>query len=253
MQSVGEPQLALELRSRLEPFKGAGAWQPVNWVYHVAPCRCAALVCDMWDRHWCEAASRRVDALAPRMNGALAALRRAGVRVVHSPSDTMAAYADTPQRARIRALPRIPPPTELQIDAPPLPIDDSDGGCDSGQSPYIAWTRQHPALAIAPDDVISDSGAEIYSFLSANGIDHLILMGVHTNMCVLGRSFGIRQMTRSGIRCMLVRDLTDAMYNPQRAPHVGHDRGTQLVVEHIEAHWCPTLVSETLIAAATSR
>ena len=223
----------------------------VNWIYDVSPGRCAALVCDMWDRHWCAAASRRVDAMVPRMNGTLDALRRAGVAVIHSPSDTMAAYADAPQRARMRALPSIQPPTELAVDAPPLPIDDSDGGCDSGQTPYKAWTRQHPALAIDDGDVISDSGGEIYAFLSAKGIDHLVIMGVHTNMCVLGRSFGIRQMTRWGIRCMLVRDLTDAMYNPERPPHVSHDRGTQLVVEHIEAYWCPTLLSEALIAAGS--
>src|ERR1035438_7909679 len=66
-------------------------------------------------------------------------------------------------------------------------------------------------------------------------------MGVHTNMCVLNRPFAIKRMTALGIRCILVRDLTDAMYNPEDPPHVSHDAGTQLVIEYIEKFWweCP--------------
>ena len=33
--------------------------------------------------------------------------------------------------------------------------------------------------------------------------------GVHTNMCVLGRPFGLRQMARLGKNTALVRDMTD--------------------------------------------
>ncbi|MFH1921122.1 MAG: hypothetical protein ABIP48_14735 [Planctomycetota bacterium] len=72
-------------------------------------------------------------------------------------------------------------------------------------------------------------------------------MGVHTNMCVLGRPFGIRAMARLGRNVVLVRDLTDAMYDPRQPPHVSHARGTELVIEHIEKHWCPSILSEDLI------
>ncbi|MBE0697009.1 MAG: hypothetical protein IH586_08800 [Anaerolineaceae bacterium] len=41
----------------------------------------------------------------------------------------------------------------------------------------------------------------------------------------------------------LVRDLTDAMYNPAQAPYVSHDEGTRLVIEYIEKFWCPTVLS----------
>ena len=72
-------------------------------------------------------------------------------------------------------------------------------------------------------------------------------MGVHTNMCVLGRSFGIRQMTKLGFNAALVRDLTDTMYNPRRRPFVDHAAGTELVVRHVERHWCPSLTSSALV------
>ena len=78
---------------------------------------------------------------------------------------------------------------------------------------------------------------------------NVILVGVHTNMCVLKRSFAIRQMTRWGLQCLLIRDMTDAMYNPEDAPHVTHAKGTELVVEHIEKYWSPTLMSSDLLSA----
>jgi hypothetical protein len=69
---------------------------------------------------------------------------------------------------------------------------------------------------------------------------------VHLNMCVLGRPFAIRQMVRLGKEVALARDLTDTMYNPERPPGVDHFTGTDLVVGHVERHWCPSFVSSDL-------
>ena len=82
--------------------------------------------------------------------------------------------------------------------------------------------------------------------LHREGIRNVVLMGVHTNMCVLGRRFGIRQMVGLGFNVALARDLTDAMYDPRQAPFVSHTRGTELVVEHIETYWCPSLLGADL-------
>ena len=77
-------------------------------------------------------------------------------------------------------------------------------------------------------------------------------MGVHTNMCILNRSFGIKALVRRGVPVALVRDLTATMYNPARPPYVSHDEGTRLVVEYIEKFWCPTILSTDLLAAGDS-
>jgi hypothetical protein len=61
---------------------------------------------------------------------------------------------------------------------PPLPIDAKSGGCDTPDQFYKAWTREHPGLRIDDADVISDNGAEIYSFLRERGVDTLLVMGV---------------------------------------------------------------------------
>ncbi|HEV2688547.1 MAG TPA: isochorismatase, partial [Bryobacteraceae bacterium] len=108
-------------------------------------------------------------------------------------------------------------------------------------------TRENSVLSIGPSDRISDRGPEVYSFLRQRGIGNLLVMGVHANMCVLNRSFAIKQMTKWGIHCVLVRDLTDAMYNPQDRPFVSHQRGTALVVEHIEKYWAPSVTSAELL------
>ena len=80
------------------------------------------------------------------------------------------------------------------------------------------------------------------------GANSVALLGVHTNMCVLGRSFAVRNLVAFGVEAALVRDLTDSKYNPRRAPFVAHDEGTRLVLEHIERHWCATIDSGVLLA-----
>jgi nicotinamidase-related amidase len=243
----------LKLRSRLEPFRGSNEWQEVSFTRNLDPKKTALILCDLWDNHWCKAAAERTGVLARKTAPVVDAARARGVLIIHAPSDTMAFYAETPQRKAALAFPAVEPPPALPLTDPPLPIDDSDGGCDTPNNPlpvhFRAWSRQHAAISIAPEDLITDNGREVYNALHARGIQTLLIMGVHTNMCVLNRSFAIRQMTRWGIRCILVRDLTDALYNPAMAPFVSHDAGTQLVIQHIEKHWAPTTTSVDLLTA----
>jgi nicotinamidase-related amidase len=208
----------------------------------------ALLICDMWDGHWCQSAMRRCDALAWKMAPVVEDARTRGIQIIHAPSNCLNVYEGTPARRRMAETPAFAPPSVLPRTAPPLPIDDTDGGCNclTQCETSQAWTRQHPAIRIADTDTISESGVEVYNFLRRQGITHLLFAGVHTNMCILGRSFGIRQMTQWGISCALVRDLTDSLYNPQRHPYVSHDHGTRLVVAHIETYWCPSLLSTDL-------
>jgi nicotinamidase-related amidase len=241
--------LTLDLRSRVEAFKGSGDWRAVTLRQSLAVQKTAVLICDMWDKHWCGGATQRVNGLVTKMAPFLESARKRGIQIIHAPSETMAFYQDAPERKRILAVAKVDPPAPLTLPDPPLPIDDKKGGCDTPDQFYKAWTREHPGLRIDTSDVVSDSGPEIYSFLRSRGITTLLVMGVHTNMCVLNRAFAIKRMAALGIRCILVRDLTDAMYNPQDAPFVSHDAGTQLVIEYIEKYWCPTATSGDLLRA----
>jgi len=206
----------------------------------------------MWDRHWCKGATLRVDELAPRMNDVVNKARERGMLVVHAPSETMEFYVGTPQRRRATEAPAVDLPQELHTwrgldpsEEPELPIDDSDGGCDDEPQCKQGnpWTRQHPAIKIQPDDAITDRGGEIYNLFVERGITNVIMMGVHTNMCILRRPFAIRALVALGFKVALIRDMTDSMYNSRQNPGVDHFRGTDLVIEHIEKYVCPTLLS----------
>jgi type 1 glutamine amidotransferase len=78
-------------------------------------------------------------------------------------------------------------------------------------------------------------------------------MGVHINRCVLGRPFAIRQMVAQGQNVLLMRDLTDSMYNHLKRPYVSHFRGTELVVEHIEKFCCPSITSADFLGGEPFR
>ncbi|HET8549106.1 MAG TPA: isochorismatase family protein [Bryobacteraceae bacterium] len=251
--ALRDATLDLPLRSRVEAFRGSAEWAEVTLRKQLPIARTALILCDLWDDHWCKAAADRTALLAAKAAPVVDLARDAGMLVIHAPSSTLDFYRDYPQRRRVFDIPRTEPPAARDLTDPPLPIDDSDGGCDTPNNPlpvnFAAWKRQHAAIRIAGNDLISDNGREVYSALKQRGIEHLLVAGVHTNMCVLNRSFAIRQMTRWGVRCILVRDLTDAMYNPMRRPFVTHERGTQLVIEHIEKYWAPTVLSPDLVKA----
>lgn len=255
--------LTLTARSRTDDGKtplGTATETPRTW----KASETAIIVCDMWDNHWCQSAARRVGEMVPAMNRTLQAARARGVTIIHAPSDVTSFYEGTPQRTRMKqalqAASASPPPVPIgrwcALDPsrePPLPIDDRDGGCDDpmpGPS-KIVWTRQHPGLEIADVDGISDRGDEVYQYLRQKGITNVAVMGVHTNMCVLGRSFAIRQLVKLGFNVVLVRDLTDAMYDPRDRPMVSHADGTGLVIAHIERYWCPSILADDLTRTAS--
>ncbi|MBM4036863.1 MAG: isochorismatase family protein [Planctomycetes bacterium] len=239
----------LNLRSRVEEPKGSGQWKEAVTAKELLPAETALLLCDVWDLHWCKGANERLAKMLPRMAEVVQFARSNGVQIIHAPSDTMKFYEGTPQRKRAQAAPPVKPPEPKKLPDPPLPVDASDQGCTEDPPCRVstAWKRQHPAVEVAEPDAVTDKGAEVYNLLQQRGIKTLIIFGVHTNMCVLHRSFAIKQMTRWGVPCVLVRDLTDTMYNPKRPPNVPHDRGTELVVEFIEQHWCPTVLSDDLL------
>jgi nicotinamidase-related amidase len=244
--------LQLTLRSR-------PAGKPVENKVEWDPRKTAIIVCDMWDAHWCKSAARRVGELAGPLDEMLAAARARGVFIIHAPSTCTAFYKDSPQRKRARSAPFARTPAPLATaerwgtawnwpDAKRegvLPIDDSDMGCDCREKCTIRspWTRQIAAIGIGPDDAITEDGQETWNLLAERGITNVVLCGVHLNMCVLGRPFGIRQLVRLGKNVALMRDMTDTMYNPERPPGGTHFDGTDRVIEHVEKYWCPSFTS----------
>lgn len=263
---AAEAPLSLTLQSRSS--SGKATLVNEQWL----PSRTAIIVCDMWDLHHCKNAVTREGEMAPRFNEVLEKARKDGVLIIHAPSSCMKPYEGTPSRERAKsapASPRLPdkigdwckqiPAEELAV----YPLDQTDGGEDDdlvehaawakeleskGLNPKAPWTKQIDTLRIdQTKDAISESGVEIWNLLESKRIDNVILMGVHLNMCVSGRPFGLRQMAKNGKHVVLMRDMTDTMYNPARWPFVSHARGTELFIQHVERLICPTITSDQFI------
>ena len=273
-----QPALHFTTRYQTEISADAGRYHlrfsDVQW----NPETTAVIVCDMWDSHHCVNAVRRVGQLAPRIDAFCKTLRQRGVTIIHAPSSCMETYASHPSRLRAKAVPaakKFPADIATWCDQIPseekaaYPVDQSDGGEDDetlehklwaerlaaiGRNPRSPWKAQVARIAIDADkDYISDSGTEIWSILTNKDIEQVVLVGVHTNMCVLGRPFGLRRLSAAGKQVVLCRDLIDTMYNPDAWPFASHFTGTDLVVSHIEKFVCPTITSDQILGGQPLR
>lgn len=274
---AAENSLNLTLRDRIQEPADSGDFKFRERTQQWDPKKTAIIICDMWDLHHCKRAVDRVQEMAPRMNEVVANARQRGVFIIHAPSSCMAAYESTPMRQRAKNAPAAKNlPKDIgqwcrQIPSEEkgkYPIDQTDGGEDDdpaehaawvekltalGRNPKAPWKSQYDVLKMDERDAVSDSGIEVWNMLEERGIDNVVLVGVHTNMCVLGRPFGLRQMAKNGKNVVLMRDMTDTMYNPAKAPFVNHFRGTDLIVEHIEKYVCPTVTSDQVLGGQTFR
>ncbi|QDT40561.1 Trehalose utilization [Gimesia alba] len=264
--------LKLQLRYQQETSKDSGRYHRLQRSENWKPEQTAIIVCDVWDYHHCLNAVKRLEQFAPRLDNLLKKARSQGVTIIHAPSDCMPAYQGHPARMRAMQVKHkgpIPEGIENWCSKIPseeravYPLDQSDGGEDDdpeehaawakklkslGRNPALPWNSQSPLITINGDkDYISDKGDEVWRILESRGIKNVILTGVHTNMCVLGRPFGLRQLAKNGKNVVLVRDMTDTMYNPKRWPYVSHFTGNDLIVSHIEKYVCPTITSDQIL------
>lgn len=276
--AVGQEHLNLQLRWQQETTLDSGQFHYRERAEEWPAEETALIVCDVWDYHHSPNANDRLGEFVDRLNDVVQEARRRGVTIIHAPSNCMPAYEDHPARARaIEAPQAVNLPEEIRqwcysIPAEErlkYPLDQSDGGSDDdlerqaewskkmaelGRNPKLPWQRQSDKIEIDDQrDFISDKGDEVWNILESRGIKNVILTGVHANMCVLGRPFGLRRLSENGKNTVLLRDLTDTMYNPKMWPYVSHFTGNDLIVSHIEKVVCPTISSEQLIGGESFR
>lgn len=278
MQVLPAQQLDLKLRYQQPVAEGAPRYHQLSRDEQWKAGETALIICDMWDSHHCVNAVRREAEIAPRIDAFAKELRSRGATIIHAPSSCMSHYQNHPARKRAQAIPlaaNMPADIESWCDHIPseeaaaYPIDQADGGEDDdpadhaqwaqrlkaiGRNPKSPWLAQCPAIEInAQRDFISDSGPEIWSVLSDKKIANVILVGVHTNMCVLGRPFGLRRLAAAGKNVVLARDLTDTMIDPNTWPYANHFTGTELIISHIERYVCPTISSDQILGGVEHR
>lgn len=247
----------LETRSRRPSAADPAVFEVVENTMTRDPKKTALIVCDVWDTIYCRSAADRINEMAPVINQVVAKAREQGALIIHAPSGTMTVYEGHPARVRAQTAPKAADlPQDMdkwcyQIPSEEggvYPLDQTGVVCDEVPpcKLEVVYTKGNPAIEIKDEDAISDSGVEIWNLLADRGIEQVMIAGVHTNMCILGRSFGLRNLSRNGKDVVLIRDLTDPLYNSRSWPHVSHDEATNRIIEHIEKFVAPTILSTSI-------
>ena len=206
--------------------------------------RVGVVAVEVWNFHWCKTATMRVDAFVPRMNQALEAARELGMTVMLCPSDVVDNYVGYPQREKVLAMTKLAVPKMIEVTCPPVP---DAGGCACGKercAVNYGWDGMHPGLRIGDGDLMPDTQAEVYSICQERGLTHLIYVGFHTQVCLLGKPMGLKAMKSAGLKCVLARDMTDAHPGYEPARNFTPDLNTEQVVEHFEKHLAATISFE---------
>lgn len=222
----------------------------------------AAIVSDMWAEHWCAGATRRVKELAPRMNSFLSTLRAMGVKIIFCPSGTEEVYKDYPQRKAMKDYSIIQsrsaaqtalftqnliPDITTRIDPDRVQCDCGlECKCDSSRKPWRD-KGQIPALAIEKDDLIGMDEDNVINYLREEKYRHVFVLGVHANMCVIYRKFGLKMLKISGLSPILVRDMTDCMIPREEPPYQDHFTALDATIRFIEEQICPSMLSSEIL------
>src|SRR5437870_4582190 len=106
--------LTLKLRRLVRAEEGSARWLVSEKNTQWEPAGTAAVICDMWDAHWCKGATARVTEMAPRMNETVSELRKRGVLIIHCPSETMKFYEGTAGRKLAQSAPKAATKAPLQ-------------------------------------------------------------------------------------------------------------------------------------------
>ena len=206
----------------------------------IDPRKIGVVVVDMWNWHWCKTAAARVGSLVPRMNPCLRSLRKLGAQVFLCPTDSVDAYVGTPQREAALAVETLALPAPHRISCPPPPNGPGCACVDRCRGNW-GWNRMHPDLEVGERDLMPNSREALYTLAKQRGITHLIYLGVHTQVCLLGKDIGLLNMKALGFECVLARDLTDSHpdYDPEKG--IDPDDLTARTVAHFERYLCSTV------------
>ena len=243
--------LQVQLRNRVK--QSDGRFKEIRKRADWSPKETAIIIVDMWNDHHCVSAAKRVVEMAPHMNRVVKAARDRGVLIIHAPSGCDDFYKGQAVRRNAESAPVAKAGVEFKWNyfnpehEGPLAAKLEAAGC-SCDSPKPCgpdrrvWESQIKAIEMTDADAATSNGQEIHNLLESRGIKNVIIMGVHTNRCVLGRPFGIRQMVYQKRNVVLCRDLTDSYHrDPGR-----HFEGLEKIVEHVEKYWCPTITSKSI-------
>ena len=208
-------------------------------VAEVDPEKTAVIIIDIWDDHWCKQYKKLNNDLAERVNSFVADVRKAGIKIIHSPcgsgrqmkpflggADHL--YSCMPlyqgHQARHNAIKclggdlikysKIKPPKDIFFKG--IKTGDKLCACDPFcERPWPRpWTHQHDAIEIDNQDYITDDLANVRHILCQNKIKNLFYVGGALNACLVDRPHAMA-IKYENVTSAFIRDLTISHLPPQ--------------------------------------
>jgi hypothetical protein len=236
-------------------FKNGGKLECFFLDKQIRGSKVAILSIGMWSEHKCQVATEKLDEISKISNEVMKKVRSVGGKVIHGSSTLVSHPEYKSLRSRIENLPNAQLIDHGMIAYPPVPIDDSDGGVVTKNSTFKRQNvKMNPHIEIDfENDVISGHNKEILNYLYHHKIELLLVCGTHTNMCVLDRMYGIKNIVRYGFPVVLIRDGHDSLHNPVMPPFTSREKTNEIMTEWMEEHFCPSVHSEDIIVMRTDR
>jgi len=232
------------------------------YVENIDPTEVAIIIIDVWDANWCKYYDKLNEDLAIRLGSFVEKARSKGMTIVHSPCGSknkdiqesqscMPYYANHPARKKVLELQNYylennintpffkhhTHPNDFLFNASCTQryIRRNNKYCTCPDPCERPWPRpqekQHEAIRISSDDIISDHGVEIGYVLENRGIKKLLYVGGALNACLLDRPHGLcgefsKDITRAFIRDLSIThvpgvscfDISGNSDNPERRP-----------------------------------
>lgn len=248
-QKLSDTDLLLRIRTRTKIFKNNDKLEVFYNDKYINGNKIAILLIGMWNTHKCNVATNKLNEISIKSNKLTKLIRNIGGKVIHGSSTLVNLPEYKQMRNNIVNIPNAKLIDNGMINIPPVPIDDSDSGiCELNNNFDRKKVVMNPYIDIDyNNDVISGHNKEILNYLHYHKIELLLVCGTHTNMCVLDRIYGIKNIIRYGFPVVLVRDLVDALHNPKLPPYTTRDETNELMAEWIEQHICPSVHSDDII------
>ncbi len=208
------------------PGQGYGGWQkldiPID-TEHTAVIVMHAWECGTPETHpalhrVCEYVPRGREIIRERFPGFLEKVRASDVRLLHVGSRTEASLESLPGYIRTKAA--CPPEdwqTQIEEDETlktlrRIHLDRGLYGHNAAQVAEENRTRDFAIMPADDEDVAATTG-QLLMLCRKYGISHLIYTGFAVNACLTLSPCGWVDMTRAGVMCSVIRDLTTAVEN----------------------------------------
>jgi nicotinamidase-related amidase len=213
--------------------------------------QCALILVDVWNDHYIESlATRQGQIIQEAIVPVLDAARQANMTIIHAPGPDV--VIDEPVPSPSALLPGWPPDLFRARRGEYIiyrsPVYQYPSLADKW-APIRAKLAIHELVAPRPGEPIVASGPKLHYHLMQRQILHLFYCGFAANMCILGRTYGIRYMRDAGYNTMLIRDATTGVESEDTIDGVW---ATYMAIREVEQNHGFTVTAEDFIAACNT-